>query len=597
MCYSVMREHWLVRLYSLVFATLGCYHAVAQEAVPLALQAEQRIEIWVGTLETNVIKLKLQLTIKFAEDGSLKGELLSPDQTSTPLPLDQVTRTEESLGFVIQRSQVIFSGKLDEAQQVASGEFQQQGNKIPLTMTRIEEAITVQHIATWYGQTTIGVRPFEIQIRQLVDSLGDESARLDLISESAFNQTVGFEREAGSVRIGSLRTGIELRGEIQGTGDRLTGELSLGRVSFPIELTKIPLEQTKPWQFERTQTLAPPLPYRLSEFTVVPRQVDSKFEPNVTLAGTATVPEGEGPFPCVILATGTGLKDRDNQFSGHRPYAILADHLTRQGYLVLRYDDRGVGKSSAPNANFNSLSLAADLEAVYLWARQLDWVDASRIALIGHSEGASLAAMVAVRQKEVAGLILLSPQGIPGKQWVKSQLVRRGSTYQVPMEIVEKQLQFFDQMIDWAVADQALSKEAIDQLVEQLFGKLNELQLFEFRIDNLADGSFAAFQSNWMKFFLNYDPRSTFAYVSMPILMLAGAKDAEMVVDQNLAAIELALRAGGNNQLTQRVFPELNHHLQSCVTGTPEETMRLTESISPAVMAQISEWLPTCWNE
>lgn len=592
-----MRENRLACLYSLVFATLSCYHAVAQDADPPTSQAEQRTEIWVGTLETNVIKLKLQLTIKFAEDGSLRGELLSPDQTSTPMLLDQVIRTEQDLGFVIQRSQVIFSGELDEAQQVASGEFQQQGNKIPLTMTRIEEAITVQPKATWYGQTTIGVRPFEIQIRQLVDSLGDESAKLDLMSENAFNQTVGFEMEADSVRIGSLQTGIEFRGQLQPTGDRLTGELSLGRVSFPFELTKVPLDQTKPWQFERTQTLATPFPYRLSEFTVVPRQVDAKFEPNVTLVGTASVPEGEGPFPCVILATGTGLKDRDNQFSGHRPYAILADYLTRQGYLVVRYDDRGVGKSSAPSANFNSLSLAADLEAIYLWARQLDLVDAGRIALVGHSEGASLAAMVAARQKEVSALILLSPQGIPGKQWIKSQLVRRGSTYQVPTEIVEQQLLFFDQLMEWAVADQALSKEAIDQLAEQLFGELSELQLFEFRIDNLADGAFEAFQSNWMKFFLNYDPRSTFAYVSTPVLMLAGAKDTEMVVDQNLAAVELALRAGGNNQLTQRVFPELNHHLQTSVTGTPEETMRLTESISPAVMAQISEWLPTCWND
>ncbi len=323
-------------------------------------------------------------------------------------------------------------------------------------------------------------------------------------------------------------------GEFTEDFSRLAGKFTQGQ-ALDLALERVS-EIPRP---RRPQHPQPPFPYR-SESVRFPSAA-----PGVELAGTLTLPHGEGPFPAVILLSGSGPHDRDETILEHKPFLVLSDFLTRQGIAVLRYDDRGTAQSSGSFAASTTEDFAQDARGALAFLRAQSQIHPQRLALIGHSEGGLIAPMVAANDESLRALVLLAAPGVPGEAILKKQ------TYDLPRA---------------AGLDEEKAKAQA------------ELGMLQLSLRKAADP--------WMNFFWTYDPAPTLAKVKCPILALNGSLDMQVNADINLAAIQSA-----NPQATVKKLDRLNHLFQTTETGAGVEYGRLEETFAPAALSQIASWL------
>lgn len=337
-----------------------------------------------------------------------------------------------------------------------------------------------------------------------------------------------------------------------------TGTLTQYGMKFPMALIKgeIPLQN-------RPQEPQKPYPYREEQV------VFSNEEAGIRLAGTLTLPSGKGPFPAVVLISGSGYQNRDEEVMGHKPFLVIADALTRAGIAVLRYDDRGVGESEGNPFGNTTADLSWDAQAAlkYLKGRP----EISFAGLAGHSEGGAIAFIVAARDPSCDFVISLAGPGVRGDQILLSQqwVILSGSG--VPEEQL-KQIAAANERL----FNQIISSEAND---EALRGKLMEL----------AGGQEAAVNQviePWMYYFIKYDPTQDIAAVKVPLLALNGTKDVQVICDLNLNAI-----AAANPDATIVRFEGLNHLFQHCTTGLPAEYSKIEETIAPEVLKEMIKFI------
>jgi pimeloyl-ACP methyl ester carboxylesterase len=293
----------------------------------------------------------------------------------------------------------------------------------------------------------------------------------------------------------------------------------------------------------------------------------------VTLAGTLTTPRGPGRFPAVVLISGSGAQDRDSTIAGHKPFLLLADTLARRGIAVLRLDDRGVGGSTGTVAAATSEDFAGDAVAAVAFLTTRASIDAARIGLLGHSEGGLVAPMAATRSKAVAFLVLLAGPGLTGEAIMVEQaaLIARAMGATDGQIAANRSLQEQGFAIVKAEADPAVRRERLRAVI--------------------GDAQAAMASTPWFRFFLTYDPAMALRQVRIPTLALNGEKDLQVPAKMNLAAIDAALRAGGNTQFTTRVLPDLNHLFQTAKTGLPNEYAEIEETMAPVVLETIVDWI------
>jgi len=277
-----------------------------------------------------------------------------------------------------------------------------------------------------------------------------------------------------------------------------------------------------------------------------------------SLAGTLTVPKsGRAPYPAAVMITGSGLQDRDENLwplvQGYRPFRQIAERLAAAGIAVLRVDDRGFGGSTGNPADATTADFANDVAAEVAWLRQRPDVDPARIALIGHSEGGIIAPMLAARDHRLAAIVMMAGSAKPGVQVLLDQAVG-------PIA----------READLSAARRSQLEAATAQAVE----------------------SDTAPASPWLRWFRTYDPLPTARRVRQPVLILQGALDRQVSAGQadTLAA---AMRAAGNRNVTERVFPRLNHlFLVSPTDGSPSEYPALKDTAIPgAVLDTLADWL------
>jgi len=201
-------------------------------------------------------------------------------------------------------------------------------------------------------------------------------------------------------------------GKLNEGGTEIGGTFTQG-AAVPLSFRRMSKDDLKP--VVRPQEPKPPFPYKSEQITFASKAV------GVTIAGTVTTPVGKGPHPAVILITGSGPQDRDEALMGHRPFAVLADYLTRRGLAVLRYDDRGVGKSTGDFAKATTLDFAEDAEGALNYLKGRPEIAATRIGFVGHSEGAIVAPIIAARRSDVAFLALLAGTAVPGADVILEQ--------------------------------------------------------------------------------------------------------------------------------------------------------------------------------
>ncbi|MDT8341477.1 MAG: CocE/NonD family hydrolase [Longimicrobiales bacterium] len=342
----------------------------------------------------------------------------------------------------------------------------------------------------------------------------------------------------------------------------------------------------------RPQTPAPPFPYRAEEVRF-PNRAEA-FE----LAGTLTLPEGAGPFPGVVLISGSGPQDRDESLMGHKPFAVLADHLTRSGIAVLRYDDRGVGGSGGDFASATSVELAGDAEAALAWLAARPEVDGERVGMVGHSEGGLIAPMVAARNPAVAFVVLLAGTGMTGAEIILDQSRRIALAEGMEPERVERSLEVNRALFQvvreegGTEAGEARMRQILNAAIAAMTpGERTAAGLTEASREAWVNGQLAQLRSPWLRHFLGYDPVPALEATRVPVLALNGELDLQVPHEGNLAAIRAALARGGNPDYAVEALPGLNHLFQTAGTGSPREYAHIEETMSPRVLERVSGWI------
>lgn len=383
------------------------------------------------------------------------------------------------------------------------------------------------------------------------------------------------------VRLEAKMIGLVYEGQLSSDGLKISGTFKQGPTELPLNL-----ERDYFYIVTRPQEPKKPYPYSEEEVSYM------NEEDGVKLTGTLTTPWGEGPFPAVLLITGSGAQDRDETLLGHKPFLVLADYLTRQGIAVLRVDDRGIGGTTGDFLNSTSADFAKDVLAGVEFLKSRQDVDASHIGLVGHSEGGLIAPMVAVKSKDVAFIVLMAGPGMPGDEllYLQGELINRGNG--VSDDLINQNREQQKQM--FTILKEATNhKEAADNLriyLEEMIQQLTEEERNSIGdVDHFIRQQMM--QVPWLRFFVSYDPVPTLENVKCPVLAINGAKDVQVPPKENLQGIDVALKTGGNNDYAAIELADLNHLFQTCETGLPDEYGSIQETISPVALKTISDWI------
>jgi uncharacterized protein len=429
----------------------------------------------------------------------------------------------------------------------------------------------------WVGTMTIGV--IEVRLGLKIESKeGKLTGSIDAIDQGVKGIPIeGVQFADGTLTLKMTAMKSEYVGKMQPDGDTIKGELEQGG-KYALEFKRV----DKPPELRRPQLPKKPYPYVEEEITF-----DSKAK-DVKLAATFTKPMGDGPFPAVALITGSGPQDRDETLLGHKPFLVIADYLTRKGIAVLRYDDRGIGKSTGKFNGATSRDFADDAAGAVAYLRGRK--DVGKIGLMGHSEGGMIAPMVASEDPEVGFIILLAGPGTPCDELMVAQgqliVKARGGDAKALARQKEIQLKLF------ALAKKGADLEQLKDAVTELEMNLSEDEKKEVAKTRAAtNAQVSQLAGRWFRYFLNYDPRPALEKVKCPVLAINGDKDLQVPAKENLEAIEKALNAGGNKDVTVKEFPGLNHLFQPSKTGLPTEYGRIETTFAPEALELIAEWI------
>ena len=377
-----------------------------------------------------------------------------------------------------------------------------------------------------------------------------------------------------------------LMGEYNGTitGDStIDGTWTQRGASFNVNLKKLKTAFT----INRPQEPKPPFPYTSEEVTFA----NDKF--NIKLAGTLTIPAGAGPFKTVILISGSGAQNRNEELLGHKPFLVIADYLSRNGIAVLRYDDRGVGQSQGNYAEATSADLATDAEAAYNFLKNNPKINSREIGLMGHSEGGLIAPIVASSNPGIAFIISLAGPGVTGQQILIRQSQEISRISGISEEKIRKSTKTNKKL--YAVLrkekDNKKAEVKILAIYKEMLKKEKSSKEDTEKAVNQLKVTFGAQTYTWFRYFIITDPAIFWKKVKCPVLALNGEKDLQVAARENLTAIEKAVRSSGNNSVKTIQLPGLNHLFQHCKTGLPSEYSQIEETFSPEALKIITDWI------
>lgn len=435
----------------------------------------------------------------------------------------------------------------------------------------------------WAGDLVTPGGDMRIVLHIDKDTTGAYIATMDSPDQGAEGIPVNDVKITGdSVRISVNTIGGLYLAEYRKSGDFMDGRWEQGGHSFDLDLKRVKDIGSR----KRPQEPKPPFPYEAREVSFV-NDVDHD-----TLAGTLTLPKGRGPWPAIILISGSGPQDRNEELMSHKPFLVLADYFTRNGHAVLRYDDRGFGESTGNFETADSRDFARDVLAALKFLRAQPEITPKRVGLIGHSEGGIIAPMVAQADKGLAFIILLAGPAMRGEDILYQQneaIYRQIGVSDSAMAFnYGVQQRFFSIVLDkdTAGATERLMEAAYDVLDTAPKNYLTELgyseEVFEVQLPRL--------NSPWFRYFLSHDPGPVLRFVDCPILALYGGKDLQVLAEPNAFHMQLVIaRDSSINEV--KVFPEMNHLFQKAKTGSMEEYGRTEETISEEVMEYMLRWM------
>ena len=422
----------------------------------------------------------------------------------------------------------------------------------------------------------------------LVFNVSKDANKYKATMDSPDQGTKGIQVDKVTYKKNKVRFDVSIingffEGEINKEKNKITGKWKQGDNTIPIFLEKT----FKEYKLDRPQEPKEPFPY-ISEEIIFRNDIDG-----INLAGTLTLPKGKGPFKAVILITGSGPQNRNEELLGHKPFLIISDYLTRNGIAVLRYDDRGIGKSEGEFPKATTLDFVVDVLSAVQYLKTRKEIDSKKIGLIGHSEGGLIAPIVATKTDDVAFIILLAGPGLPGSDiiTIQAELIARvkGETEENIKTGKDFNIKVFKEIN--TQTDVTELKNTLDNIFSEFYDNLSN----EEKEKTGSKKSFLlrskTLLTPWFRYFLKYDPRPTLEKVKCPVLALNGEKDLQVPAKENLKEIEIALKKGGNKNFKIVELPGLNHLFQTAKTGSPSEYSKITETFSPKALKIIIEWI------
>jgi len=370
----------------------------------------------------------------------------------------------------------------------------------------------------------------------------------------------------------------------------LNGTFTQG-INIPLELHRSGVAFTAK-NIVRPQTPKPPFPYKSEEVI---------YSGNgLQYGGTITIPPGDGKFPAVLLITGSGAQDRDETIFSHKPFAVIADALTRDGFVVLRVDDRGIGSSTGNFATSTTADFVKDVNTSFDYLKSRPEVNDKKVGLLGHSEGAMIAPVVASQRKDVDFIVLLAAPGVKIIDLMTEQNAAVLSASGVPAEAVESFKPVYKQIIDTVInaTDSASARANALQVISDWYAKTDTSTLHVLGFNSPDDKEQYAkqmsmvFSSPWFRYFIQFDPQPYLSDLKkVKVLALNGSRDIQVVASQNLPAVNAALKKGRTKKFETKELPGLNHLFQTCNKCTVQEYGQLEETIAPVVLQTITGWL------
>ena len=560
-----------------IVAYLPCLLA-AQTPVPLAGS-------YTGTLQAGEAQLHLVLHVMKSADGAYHASLDSLDQGVYAIEASSTSIAAATLKLEVASVGAHFEGKISADHQTIDGSWSQGSAALPLVFHRQKAGAAAR-------KPTDAVFPVEGLWQSALEAHGMR-LRLQLhVSHDTEDQLVGALDSLDQQVSGLPAIKVQLKeaafhfeipsvaGVFEGTlnpaKNKLSGNWSQTGAEEKLEFVR----SDQPLELRRPQNPAKPYPYHEEEISF------SNATAGVSLAGTLTLPKGAGPFPAALLIAGSGPHDRDEALASHRPFLVLADHLTRKGIAVLRYDKRGIAKSTGSVDKATTLDLAADAQAAIAYLKTRKEIDPAKIALVGHSEGAMIAPLLASQSKDVTWVVLLAAPATIGEDTLLHQSELIGRAGGLTDEQLEASLDF-----DHAAYDLVRAEKDTAALNQKLNALVKGSGLDAAMPPAVLEPQLRMMESPWFRFFLDYDPLPNLKALHVPVLALYGQKDLQVPVKPNLALLKQALQDGGNKDADVRELPELNHLFQHAYSGTPTEYAAIEETFSPEALQIISGWL------
>jgi len=391
-----------------------------------------------------------------------------------------------------------------------------------------------------------------------------------------------FENQTLKLAVANLK--IEYEG-ILDKDNIISGNFKQAGMSFPMNLSKEKIEKEK---LVRPQEPKKPYSYYEEEVSF------ENAKAGITLAGTLTLPSKEGVFPAVVLITGSGPQNRDEELMGHKPFLVLSDYLTKNGIAVLRFDDRGTAASKGDFKTATSQDFSTDVNAGVTYLLSRKEINKKKIGLIGHSEGGIIAPIVANSSKDVAFIVLLAGTGISGDQLLLLQQELIGKASGISDSDLQKARQINSgvfEIVSKSTNQEQLKPDLTNYITQSLKdipddqkpAGMSEADFVKMQVDQIA--------SPWMVYFIKYNPAIALGKVKCPVLAINGEKDLQVPPKENLDAIKNALAKGGNKKVTAIELPGLNHLFQECKTGSPAEYATIEQTFSPTALTEVLKWI------
>ncbi len=543
-----------------------------------------KTQYWQGVLDVGSAKLTLNIEIKEKnENDAFSAVVYAVEQGNAKIPVDKVDMAGNKITLELNSVKARFEGTLDESGELCKGSWSQGGSEFDLELKRVESFAEEAGELVEYWKGTLDGTELEMGLKIFRMADGSLTAKLDSYSQGVTDLPVEFEKDGDNYKVKFPAADLEYSGTLDESKGKISGTIKQRGSENELEFTKADFDDIP--KYNRPQNPTAPFPYESEEVSYENSKQATK------LAGTLTLPPGDGPFPVAITISGSGPADRDESLFDHKPFLIIADHLARQGIAVLRFDDRGVGESTGDHSAATSADFATDVEAGIEFLKKHPKIDAGKIGLIGHSEGGLIAPMVAAERDDVHFIVLLAGTGVNGGVILKSQSTAMLEADGESEEMLEANRKVHDAILSLIENNPDMTHDDLAAAGKAFVDSIED-ETTRLLMEPTAKQLVAMLNSRWVSYFVKHDPAKTLAKVRCHVLAMNGEKDLQVLCDLNLDPIERALQEGSPASFEVVRLPNMNHMFQETEgPGMPTEYGTIEETFSPKALKVISDWV------